>query len=38
MKEEICFLDYLDFISNFHLDFVSVWVAISELLEIFKFL
>ena len=38
MKEEIYFLDYLDFISNFHLDFVSVWVAISELLEIFKFL
>ena len=38
MEEEMYFLDYLDFISNFHLDFVSVWIAISEFHEIFKFL
>ena len=37
MEEEMYFLDYLDF-SNFHLDFVSVWIAISEFHEIFKFL
>ena len=38
MEEEMYFLDYLDFISNFHLDFASVWIAISEFHEIFKFL